>query len=124
MNFLFRWVSTALAVAAAAYFVPGITVDGSSAWVAVAITAGVLALLNITVRPILKALSGCLLILTLGLFTLVIDAGLLYFSAWVSSNWFHVAYTIDGFWPALLGGIIISLVSILLSMLAGKDSKN
>jgi putative membrane protein len=122
LNFMFRWATTALAVAAAAYFVPGIHVDSGSAWVAVVITAGILALLNITVKPILKVLTGCLLILTLGLFTLVINAGLLYASAWVSSTWFLVPYTIDGFWPALLGGLVVSLASIVLSLLTGKNT--
>ena len=72
----------------------------------------VLGVLNITIKPILIILTLPLNILTLGLFTLVINAALL----WLIAT-FVAGFTIDGFVPALLGGLVIALVSWILHKL-------
>lgn len=113
---LVRWLIAALAVAAAAFLVPGIGHDGSGALVAIAVTAAILGLMNAVLRPILRFLSCGLIVATLGLFLLVINAFVFWLAAQVSENWFHTGFYVDGFWPAFWGAIVISVVSFALSM--------
>jgi len=110
MQFLYRWLVTAVAVAIAAAVVPGIEVTGN-AWAAVIVTALVLGFLNATLGLILKiGTLGCIL-MSLGLFALVINAGMLWLAGWVSGEVLNLGFTVDGFWPAFWGGIIVSIVS-------------
>ena len=124
MRILIRWVVTALAVAAAVAFVPGINVDGGSAIVTVIVVAAVLGFVNAIIRPVLKFLSCGLIIATLGLFTLVINAATLMIAGSWSNSLFHTGFTIDGFWPAFWGAVIISIVSFLLSVLVPEPDEN
>jgi putative membrane protein len=78
--------------------------------------AAVLGLVNAIVRPILTLLSCGLMALTLGLFIFVINALTFALASWISVNLFDVGFYIDNFWSALLGSIIVSVVSIVLSM--------
>ncbi len=123
MKFLFRWVVTGLALFAAAFLVPGIRVEGNG-WMVYAAMALILSLVNAFVRPILKFLSCPLIILTLGLFLLVINAVTLMLSSSIAVNWFHVGFVVDGFWPALLGSIIVSLVSVFFNILIKDDGES
>jgi putative membrane protein len=117
MRLILRWVITAVALAAAAYLIPGIHVaPGQDGVIAVVIVAAVFGLVNAFVRPILTLLSCGLIVLTLGLFLLVINALMLMLAAWVSENFLNAAFRIDGFWPALWGSIVVSIVSFVLSM--------
>ena len=59
--------------------------------------------------------------LTLGLFLLVINAATLALAAWISENWLDVGFSVDGFWPAFFGALIVSIVSYVLSMLVPID---
>lgn len=115
---LIRWLITAIAVAVAVLLVPGITVT-ENAIAAVVVTAAILGLMNAVVRPILAFLSCGCIIATLGLFLLVINAGTLWMSSWIAQNWLGVGFVVDGFWPAFWGGILISVVSFLLSAFIG-----
>ncbi len=115
MRLFVFWIVTAIAVAAAILLVPGITV-GSNAAVAIIVTALVLGLLNVFVRPILQFLSCGCIVATLGLFLLVINAGTLWLASWICQNWLGVDFVVDGFWPAFWGGIVISVVSFLLNV--------
>ncbi len=76
-----------------------------------------LGLLNAFVRPVLMLLSLPLLFVTLGLFTLVINAGLLYFVGWLVSGFYVTSFS-AAFW----GALVISLVSLMLNVLVGKPS--
>ena len=117
MRILIRWLITAVAVAAALFLVPGITVAaGSSGLFTVAIVALVLGFVNAIIRPILQFLSCGLIIATLGLFTLVINAFTLMLAGSWANGLFGAGLTIDGFWPAFWGAIVISIVSFLLSV--------
>jgi putative membrane protein len=111
-----RWVITSVAVAVAMLVVPGIGHSGGGALVAIGVTAAVLGFVNAIIRPILKFLSCGCIIATLGLFVLVINAATLWMAAWVSSNWFHTGFFVEGFWPAFWGAIVVSVVSFLLSV--------
>ncbi len=109
VRFLLAWLVNTLALIAVAYLMPSITV--SSFGVAL-IAALVLGLVNAIVRPVLVLLTLPVTILTLGLFIFVLN-GLLF---WMVASWlegFHVA----GFWSGVLGAILFSLVSWLLSAL-------
>ena len=86
------------------------SVQGSSAYLAFAVMAIVLGLINIFIRPVLKFLSCGLIVLTLGLFMLVINAFLLWFASWICSL-IGVGLVVQFPWGALWGSIIVSLVS-------------
>jgi putative membrane protein len=86
------------------------SIEGSSAYLAFAVMAVVLGLVNIFIRPILKLLSCGLIVLTLGLFMLVINAFLLWFSSWICGL-VGIGLVVQIPWGALWGSIIISLVS-------------
>ncbi|RIK41065.1 MAG: hypothetical protein DCC58_12995 [Chloroflexi bacterium] len=118
---LVRWLMIAASLVVAAWLVPGIEVTDTNGWVAVLVTAAVLALINTFVRPILQLLSCGCIILTLGLFLLVINAATFAMAAYISENWLDVGFHVDGFWPAFFGALIVSVVSFLLSTLAPVD---
>jgi putative membrane protein len=114
---LVRWLITSIAVAAAVLVVPGIGHTGGSAAVAIIVTAAILGFANAIIRPILNFLSCGCIIATLGLFALVVNAVVLWLAGWVSANWFHTGFYVNGFWPAFWGSIVISVVSFFLSVL-------
>ncbi len=105
MNILFRILVTALALLVVAEFVPGIEVDGLYPAIISAIMLGIL---NVLVRPVLFILTLPITILTLGLFALIINAFLFLFAAS-----FIDGFTVDGLWPAIFGSILVSLMSAL-----------
>ncbi len=109
--FLQRWLITTLAVLVAANIVTGIHYDHIGGLLVASLLLGVL---NVALRPLLLLISLPLLILTLGLFTLVINALLLNFVAWLVQP-FHV----DTFGAAFWGGLVISVVSLTLNSFLG-----
>jgi putative membrane protein len=122
MNLLIRWVIASLSLFIAAWFVPGIRVEGN-AWTVYAVMAVVLGLINAVIRPILKLLSIPLIILTLGLFLLVINGITLWLASKIAVKWFHVGFYVDGFRSAFLGALIVSIVSIILSALFKREEE-
>lgn len=120
MRFLIRLLISAAALWAASEIVPGISHEGG--WVNLLLVALVFGVLNAVIRPILALLSCPLQILTLGLFTLVLNAGMLLLTGAVSQG-LGLGFTVDGFWPAFLGGLVISIVSILLSAFVRDDNE-
>jgi putative membrane protein len=114
MKLLIRWVIVAFSLFVAAWLVPGIRVEGN-AWLIFAVMAVILGLVNAIVRPILAFLTCSLVIFTLGLFLLVINALMLWLASSIAVNWFHVGFYVDGFWAAFLGALIVSIVSVILS---------
>jgi len=122
MKLLIRWVISSLALFAAAWLVPGIQVDGGG-WVVYAAMAVILGLVNAIVRPILKLLTCPLILLTLGLFVLVINGATLWLASAIAVNWFNVGFYVDGFWSALLGALIVSIVTVVLSALVREEDE-
>ena len=113
MRFLLRLLVNAVALWVATRIVPGVSHTGSGlALLAVALVFG---LLNALVRPILALVTCPLLILTLGLFTFVINAVILLLTSALSAS-LGIGFHVDGFWPAFLGALVVSVVSILLSV--------
>ena len=121
MKLLIRWLIVALALVGAVVLIPGIRVEGTNAWIAVGVMAAVLGLVNAIIRPILAFLSCGCIVATLGLFMLVINGLTLWLSAWIAQNWLNVGFYVDGFWPALWGGIIVGVISFGLSMILVDD---
>jgi putative membrane protein len=122
MKLLIRWVITGLALFAAAWLVPGIVVEGSG-WTVYAVMAVILALINAIVRPVLKLLTCPLIILTLGVFALVINGFTLWLASQIAQSWFGVGYTVESFGAAFLGGLIVTIVSVILSALVREDDE-
>jgi putative membrane protein len=113
-KFLQSWAINTLAVLVAVYVVPGIRFEDSSLWTPF-VASLVLGILNAFIRPILMLWALPLVILTLGLFRLVINALVLYVVGLLLGHYFQV----DGFWAAFLGALVISIVSTLLNLLTG-----
>ena len=108
MNLIIRLIINAIALVAADWFVEGISIQGG--WLNIAILALIFGVINAIIKPIVKVLSLPFILITLGLFTLVVNALMLMLTSWFSSS-----MQIDGFGSAFWGAIIISLVSWLLS---------
>ena len=114
MRLLLQWAISAASVWAAVRFVPGIRLEeGLGPLFAVALILGGV---NTLVRPILRLLACGIIFLTLGLFLLVINAAMLILAAGIARS-LGIDFFIDGFLPALLGSLVISLVSYLGSVL-------
>lgn len=116
MQLLLRWLISAVSLFIAAWIVPGITVGEGSAVFAVVMMAAIFGLVNAFIRPLITLLSCPLVLLTLGLFTLVINTICFSMSSWIAQNVFGAQFIVDGFWPAFWGAIVVSIVSFLLSM--------
>ena len=125
MRILLRFVVGAIATAAAVWLIPGIRVVADSDQQYVLILLGVAAIMgavNALVKPFTQALSFGLVVITFGLFLLVINAAMLALTAWVAQK-FGIGFFIDGFWPALWGSIVISIVNSLLGSVLGTEKE-
>jgi len=118
---LLRWLINAVALYVAAELVPGIQTDGG--WQVLLFMALIFGLVNALVRPILKFLTCPLIMLTLGLFTLVINALMLQLASWLGRQ-LALGFYVRNFWSAFLGALVISVVSFVLTMLIGDDDKD
>ena len=124
-NFVVKTIANAGALAVAIWLLQDITLTGDStgkkAWTLI-LVALVFGLVNFLVKPVVKLLSLPLFILTLGLFTLVINALMLLLTSWLA-DLFDLSFHVEGFWTAVLGGLIISIVSWALNVVLpdGKD---
>jgi putative membrane protein len=107
VGFLIRVFANALAILAAAYILPGIEVSGGLAVLAAGL---VLAIINAVVRPVLIFLTLPFTLVTLGLFLFVLNA----FCLWLTS-WLVKGFEVHGFWPAVFGAMLVSVVSWLLN---------
>ncbi len=109
-NLIIRLFVNAVALWVAAYLVPGIQLSGEFG--PVLLVAAVFGLVNALIKPIVLLLSLPVVILTLGLFTLVVNALMLMLTAYLMAS-----LSVAGFWAALLGSLLISVVSLLFSLM-------
>ncbi|GAA0295447.1 phage holin family protein [Streptomyces polychromogenes] len=118
-NFVVKTLANAGALAVAIWLLSGITLDDGSSLgrrtLTLILVALVFGLVNLIVKPVVKLLSIPLFILTLGLFTLVVNALMLLLTSWVAKQ-LELSFHVDGFWTAVLGGLIISVVSWALNL--------
>jgi len=105
---IIRVLITGIAVFLAVMIVPGLQVDSFQAGIAVVL---VLTILNLLVRPILLMLTLPLIVLSLGLFLIVVNALLLELTAYLVTG-----FSVTGFWPAVGGSVVISLVTMILNI--------
>lgn len=118
---LLRWLINGVALYLAAELVPGIETEGG--WQVLLLMALIFGLVNALVRPILKFLTCPLIMLTLGLFTLVINALMLQLASWLGRQ-LDLGFYVKNFWAAILGALVISVVSFVLTMIIGDDDKD
>ena len=111
LGIILRTLITGLGIWLAAYLVPGVTATSTTALIWAAIALG---LINAFVRPVLVLLTLPFTILTLGLFLLILNAGMLSLA-----GWFVDGFDVVGFWSAVFGAIVVSLVSGLCSNFIG-----
>lgn len=124
MHLLTRFVTTALALAAAAWVLDGIrfagpvrgTAELQEKAVPFLLVTLILTLVTWFVKPVLKVLSFPLILLTLGLFLIVINAFVLWLSAWLAGQ-LDIGFRVAGFWPAVGGALVITIVTMVVDKL-------
>jgi putative membrane protein len=120
MPFLIRLLVNAAALWVATRLVPGVSYSGG--WVPFFAVALVFGVLNATLRPLAKILTFPLIIVTLGIFALVVNGLMLWLTSSISSS-LGLGFHVDGFWPAFWGALVVSLVSMLLSVFVKDPSR-
>jgi putative membrane protein len=113
MNAIGRLIANAAALWVASYFIDGIDYVGS--WPGLVVVALVFGVVNAFIKPVLTVLSLPVQVLTLGLFTFVINALLLMLTGWLATS-LGINFTVHGFLAAFLGALVVSIVSGLLSV--------
>lgn len=113
MSLVLRWLASAGALLLVAYFVPGIAVAG---FVAALLAALVIGLVSAVIGPVLKTLALPLTCLTLGLFSLVINAALFGLAAWLVPG-----FAVDGAVAALIGSVAYGLLTALFNAMLGRE---
>ncbi|MFL5461326.1 MAG: phage holin family protein [Gemmatimonadales bacterium] len=118
---MLHWILNAAALWIAAAVVPGLDFTGGPG--RLLLVAAVFGVINSTLRPLLTILTCPLIVVTLGLFTLVINALMLLATGRLSESW-NLGFTVSGFWPAFFGGLVVGLVSVVLSLGLGNKPKS
>ena len=111
---ILRWILFALAIMFTAWIVPGITVAN---FLSAMLVVLIIALINIFVKPLLIFITLPINFLTLGLFTFVINALLLMLAGFLAPG-----FQVNGFWSALLGSLVLSLIGIAINMIDKKEA--
>ena len=122
MRFLFRLVVNVLALGLAVWLFDGITLTGdddADRFLKLLVVGVIFGLVTSFVRPIVNIVSIPLIILTLGLMLLVVNALMLMLTSWIAGK-LDLGFHVDGFWVALGGSIVISLASAILEALLPK----
>jgi len=115
---LLRFVINLAGLFLADLLVPGIRIGG---WQALLAGTAIFAIVNLLLRPLATFVSCCLIVGTFGLFVLVINAVLLGVTAWVATQ-LGLDFTVDGFWSAFLGALVISIVSFFATIVVRTDT--
>lgn len=122
MKFFLRVVAVFIAVGVAVWLVPGVYVAGDAAtWASIAVIAIIIALLNMTIKPLLQLLGLPITIITLGVFYLIINTLLLYIAAGLGNALFGIGFSIDSFASGFVASIVISIVSSIMNAVLGNE---
>jgi putative membrane protein len=116
---IIRLAINAVALWAAITYVPGIHAEALS-WPAILGLAFIFGLVNALVRPLIELLTCPFIILTLGLGTLLINTFLFWLTGLIGSR-FDIGYTVDGFWPAFLGALVVTIISVVLTLVLREE---
>jgi putative membrane protein len=120
---ILRWAINAIAIWAAISLLQGRGIDvQQGGWGPILALAVIFGLLNALVRPVIELLTCPLILLTLGLGTLLINTLLFWLTGLIGAQ-FDLGFTVDGFWPAFWGALIVSVVSFALTMLLHDELK-
>ncbi len=122
MRFLFRLVVNVLALGLAVWLFDGITLTGdddTDRFLKLLVVGVIFGLVTSFIRPIVNIVSIPLIVLTLGLMLLVVNALMLMLTSWIAGK-LDLGFDVDGFWVALGGSIVISLASAILEALLPK----
>jgi putative membrane protein len=119
MKFLARLLVNACALWVATRFVPGVSYSGG--WLPFLAVALVFGVINATLRPMAKILTFPLIIVTLGIFSLVVNGLMLWLTSSLSGA-LGLGFHVSGFWPAFWGALVVSLVSMALSLVVSDGS--
>ena len=121
-HLLLRLIVNAIALFAATQIgIPGLRFDGD--WKTIVVVAFIFGLVNALIRPLLTLLTCPLVLLTLGLFTLVINALMLALTGWLAEQ-AHLGFVVDGFWAAFVGALVVSIVSWVLTLLIRDEDEH
>jgi putative membrane protein len=124
-RFAIRWVINvaALYLAVGTGWLPGIHTQNNAAWAVLAL-AFVFTIVNMLLRPVLKLLTCSLIVISLGLFTLIINTFLFWLTGWIGNQFPQsFGFTVDGFWYALLGALVVGAVNFILTLMFKDDLK-
>ncbi|AQU67684.1 phage holin family protein [Streptomyces niveus] len=122
-NFVVKTIANAGALAVAIWLINDITLTGDSTGkkaLALVVVALIFGVVNFVVKPLVQLLTLPLFIVTLGLFTLVVNALMLLLTSWFADK-LDLSFHVEGFWTAVLGGLIISIVSWALNVVLPDD---
>lgn len=118
MRFIIHLLATAAALWVATLLPIGIHVGAQNQIVTLVVVAIIFGLVNAVIKPIVAGLTCPLYLLTLGLFTFVVNALMLLLTSWLAQQ-VGLAFIVDGFWAALVGAVVIGIVSFVLSAVLG-----
>ncbi len=122
MQFILRTIAIFVAVGVAVWLVPGINVVGAqNAWLSLAAVSLCIALINMTIKPLLQILSLPITIISLGIFYLVVNTVLLYLAAAMGNALFGAGFVISSFASGFVASIVISIVSAIMNTVLGSD---
>lgn len=124
MSFLVTVVVNALAIWVATWIVPGVSVtgdDGVDTMLTYAVVGAIFGLVNAFIKPILQFFTGCLYLITFGLFAFVVNALMLELTEWISDQ-FGLGFEIDDFfWSAIGAALVVTIVSLILNAILDRD---
>ena len=118
-DFLSRWLALAVAAGVMVWLLPGMRPVGEPALWGVAAFALFMALLDASIKPVIRLVSLPLTILTFGVFALVLNWLFMRLASWLAVSVFGVGVFIDGFWWSVLGSVIMAVVSGVVSSIIG-----
>ncbi len=123
MNLIFRWAILSFSIFLVERILPGIEAKDKG-WYVYVIMALIMAFLNIFLKPILKILSCPLLILTLGLFSLILNAIIFYFTSYIANKFFDLNFYVRSFLDALIAAFLVSFINLILTWLYKTSQKD
>ena len=118
-RYILQWLITSLAIFAAFSLVPGIKFTGNG--YEIGIIAMIYSVINLLIRPVLTLITCPMIILTLGMFTVIINGVLLLITADLA-KYFGIDFQIETFFTALIGAVVISLTTFVLNLLSGENN--
>jgi len=121
---ILRWAINAVAlyIAIGTGWIKGIRAEDTGIWAILGL-ALIFGIVNALLRPLIKFVTCPVILFSLGLFTLVINAGLFWLTGWLGELIGGIGFTLDGWLPALWGGLVVGLVSMVLTLLLKDELK-